>query len=726
MTPRAPLWQSANRPGWRATVECALVAVLCSSGCIDRGEVPQEVEVPDAGLAVRAAIIDEDDARGAGPSGIRFLREGLTSPDLGLQVLSVRAFGRQEDPDQILRIAPHLSSSDADVRSEAANALGQAVFRADGDDVADLLFDHLTREADPDVKGVVARTLGRLTYRDMDRFARAERTLLGLTRDGDSDAAPSTLMGAVMGLEAMARRQPAGTSSAPAVERLRTIARLRTLTTFGLGLNESGSLSVSGSQSAARVRRVALMALTAFGDIGEALIALVTEDPDADVRRLAVVALGREPPGEEDIQPLILALSDASARVRVEAVKSYAARAPDNQECPVLFGTSSDADLHVAIAALDLLAQPCEDRARQNELLRGFAATIAVGDSLAWHRPAHALVALATVSPDVAEPLVAAFTQHPYAFVRVYAARAAAAVGDADALGLLAADPSPNVRTAAVRGLFGLSGHAVDSILVRQLAQDDPFLLITAAGLLEGAENPDLVVQPLLDALQRISLERRQTARDARMALLERIAELGGSGLALELARYVRDYDPVVADRAAAILSEWMGEQRVAQPDPVARLPVPSPEEIDRLNDARVILEMARGGEIEIRLFAGVAPTHAARFQSLASSGYFDGLTFHRVVANFVLQGGSPGANEYAGDAAYTRDELGLLSHLRGTVGTSTRGRDTGDGQIFINLVDNLYLDHNYTVFGEVVRGMDAVDAVAEGDVIARARVEMP
>ena len=92
------------------------------------------------------------------------------------------------------------------------------------------------------------------------------------------------------------------------------------------------------------------------------------------------------------------------------------------------------------------------------------------------------------------------------------------------------------------------------------------------------------------------------------MALLDRIAELGGSGLALELARYLRDYDPVVADRAAAIFSEWMGEQRVAQPDPVARLPVPSPEEVDRLNGARVILEMARGGEIEIRLFAAWLP----------------------------------------------------------------------------------------------------------------------
>jgi cyclophilin family peptidyl-prolyl cis-trans isomerase len=58
-----------------------------------------------------------------------------------------------------------------------------------------------------------------------------------------------------------------------------------------------------------------------------------------------------------------------------------------------------------------------------------------------------------------------------------------------------------------------------------------------------------------------------------------------------------------------------------------------------------------------------------------------------------------------------------------GTVGTSTRGCDTGDGQIFINLVDNLQLDHDFTVFGEVVSGMDVADQVAEGDVIVRATV---
>jgi cyclophilin family peptidyl-prolyl cis-trans isomerase len=93
------------------------------------------------------------------------------------------------------------------------------------------------------------------------------------------------------------------------------------------------------------------------------------------------------------------------------------------------------------------------------------------------------------------------------------------------------------------------------------------------------------------------------------------------------------------------------------------------------------------------------------------------------VVPNFVIQGGSPGANEYMGDGPFMRDEVGLLSHRRGTVGISTRGRDTGDAQIFVNLVDLPRLDHTYTVFAEVIEGMDVVDAILEGDVIERVEV---
>jgi len=69
------------------------------------------------------------------------------------------------------------------------------------------------------------------------------------------------------------------------------------------------------------------------------------------------------------------------------------------------------------------------------------------------------------------------------------------------------------------------------------------------------------------------------------------------------------------------------------------------------------------------------------------------------------------------------RDELGLRPHVRGAVGISTRGRDTGDAQIFINLVDNPRLDHNFTVFAQVTAGMDTVDAILEGDAIDRIEI---
>ena len=119
-------------------------------------------------------------------------------------------------------------------------------------------------------------------------------------------------------------------------------------------------------------------------------------------------------------------------------------------------------------------------------------------------------------------------------------------------------------------------------------------------------------------------------------------------------------------------------------------------------------------GTFELALFTAQAPATVLRFARLAESGYYNGLTFHRVVPNFVIQGGSPGANEYIGDAAFMRDEVGAWPHVRGAVGISTRGRDTGDAQIFIDLVDNPRLDHDYTVFAQVLNGIDVVDGFSK------------
>ena len=144
---------------------------------------------------------------------------------------------------------------------------------------------------------------------------------------------------------------------------------------------------------------------------------------------------------------------------------------------------------------------------------------------------------------------------------------------------------------------------------------------------------------------------------------------------------------------------------------------------IDGLRESRLRFTMTGRGVFEMRLLMDEAPVSALRVATRVREGYYNGLTFHRIAPNFVVQGGSPGANEYMGDGPYMRDEVGLPSHRRGTVGISTRGRDTGDAQIFINLVDSPRLDHTYTVFAEVKSGMEVVDALIEGDVIERVEV---
>jgi cyclophilin family peptidyl-prolyl cis-trans isomerase len=88
-----------------------------------------------------------------------------------------------------------------------------------------------------------------------------------------------------------------------------------------------------------------------------------------------------------------------------------------------------------------------------------------------------------------------------------------------------------------------------------------------------------------------------------------------------------------------------------------------------------------------------------------------------------VVQGGGPDANEYVGDSTFMRDELTSRMHARGTLGISARGRDTGDGQWFINLVDNPLLDHEFTLFGAIDGGQAVAEGILEADRIARIEV---
>jgi cyclophilin family peptidyl-prolyl cis-trans isomerase len=383
-----------------------------------------------------------------------------------------------------------------------------------------------------------------------------------------------------------------------------------------------------------------------------------------------------------------------------------------------------DGSVAVRLVALDALAVPCPDRAAQAELLAGLADAGVSAPSTDWHVGGHALAALASVDGRLARSRLSAWAAHPNLFARAWAATAASRVGEASTLRALAMDDHPNVRTEALRGLAGVLGRGADADLVAALAKgDDNQLLLTVAELLEGTPDRAAAAEAATGALDRISEPRWETLRDARLALLDLLETVGDTAWVARVQPYLDDYDSAVAARAARVLHSWTGGSWVDVPQGATPLPLPTEEELRTMETATVALHMTRGGVIEIRLLPWQAPTNAVRFLRLAAAGTLNGLTFHRWAPNFVIQGGSPGANEYAGHGAYTRDEVALAENWRGTVGLSTRGRDTGDGQIYVNLVDNVRLDHDYTVFGVVVSGMGAVDAILEGDVIERAVV---
>ncbi len=512
------------------------------------------------------------------------------------------------------------------------------------------------------------------------------------------------MLGVSRGLEALLRRR------SPDEPILHQAARQR----LGELLGYDGNDPLTG----ARIRALALSTLLRQRAASTEQINLALVDPEAEVRRLAAGALADVTDTEWRSTLTDRAATDPDARVRLAALRTVARVAAQEgaTACARLAEAIDDADPHVRLAAIDGLAS-CPGSSAI--LVR----VLAQADDT-WHAQAHALLALAALDPSAAGgPISVLAGAEPWQS-RMYAARAAQQVGDEATLRLLVRDTHANVRVAALRGLADLPGHAADAEALAALESEDPQLVMAAARVLESSPRADEATPALLEALERFSAGRRETDRDVRMATLESIEEIGGGEQAERLIPYLRDFDPLVAERTARILTAWTGQEAIPEPQPMPRAPYPTLAQIEEMAAARATLRMAGGGEIVMRLLPWEAPTTTARFVELARAGSLDGLTFHRVAANFVIQGASPGANEFAGHGAYTRDEVTDRSHLRGTVGISTRGRDTGDGQIFVNLVDNVRLDHDYTIIAEVIDGFDAFDAVLEGAVIDAVIVE--
>ncbi len=119
-------------------------------------------------------------------------------------------------------------------------------------------------------------------------------------------------------------------------------------------------------------------------------------------------------------------------------------------------------------------------------------------------------------------------------------------------------------------------------------------------------------------------------------------------------------------------------------------------------------------GEIVIRLRTDM-PITAGNFEKLVRKGFYNGTLFHRVIDKFMIQGGDPTGTGRGGPGYTIKDEFsGKNRNLRGTIAMANAGPNTGGSQFFINLVDNTFLDRKHPVFGEVIQGMEVVDAIAK------------
>lgn len=137
-------------------------------------------------------------------------------------------------------------------------------------------------------------------------------------------------------------------------------------------------------------------------------------------------------------------------------------------------------------------------------------------------------------------------------------------------------------------------------------------------------------------------------------------------------------------------------------------------------------IDFENGEQMVVELYDEAAPNTVANFEKLANTEFYDGLTFHRVIPDFVIQGGCPDGTG-AGGPGYTikcETEGNPHKHERGTLSMAHAGKDTGGSQFFVCHSPQPHLDGRHTVFGKVIEGVDTVDRVRMGDVMQKVRVQ--
>jgi cyclophilin family peptidyl-prolyl cis-trans isomerase/HEAT repeat protein len=273
----------------------------------------------------------------------------------------------------------------------------------------------------------------------------------------------------------------------------------------------------------------------------------------------------------------------------------------------------------------------------------------------------------------------------------------------------------------ALRAAAKLKVENLSWILREQLSHPDVIVRSTAASLLADLSD-DENLAALVDAAPRA---KNDPANDARLATLTAISKHKKPEAVEAVKSALADRDHLVRRHAVDLLKrmgagDFSDRAGVVQTGHGKAFYQRVAARLDKKVTATI---HTAKGRVKIELFPQDAPITVDSFVTLARKGFFNGLTFHRVVPNFVIQGGDPRGDGEGGPGYQIRCEVNTRPYVRGAVGMALSGKDTGGSQFFITHSPQPHLDGGYTVFGQVVGGMEVVDRIARGDVIRRVEI---
>lgn len=596
----------------------------------------------------------------------------LKSPNPLTRYRAVEVIGRIQDPQDVSHLIPMLKDKDARVIHAAVFALGQV-----GEAAALPPLAELNKEAKPDLQILIAEALGKIG---------GDEALAALTETLHS------FEGSVKGAAILALARMADPRAA-------------------------NSLIVAIHDGDPGVAEKAIYALEKFKSIRtrKTLPPLLRHD-DARIRAATARTLGKQDvEDDETIRALGLLVLDRNLPVAINAINALGEIMADRYDVDItklLGGVARTHKSHharkAAVMSLGKLGdRHAKDHLAQTMMDRQPGVRVETCKALALCLGREASLFLSSGYRD-SDRMVRAATIEAYGIAK-----------DKSKLRLLLQrahdDTDPVIRAAAVRGLGHFSDEKVIAQLIERL-RDSDWVVATEAVSALGLIGDEQAVRPLIDVYP---TRTDRVDADVHIEILRILTEFQADEAAQLALKALDSGDKRIRQAAATLLEKIGAAVPELKPDryyyerdfrPARRRHLSLP-----FGTATLTIKTRRG-TIEVEVFGDDATQTARTISDLADQGFYNGLDFHRVVPNFVIQGGCPRGDGWGDPGFNIRSEFNQHRYGRGYVGIAHAGKDTGGCQFFITHTAVPRLNGRYTIFGKVTSGMDVVDAIAQGD----------